>query len=304
MKQFNDDELTDLVPAKPPQAQTAPQQQAAPPQAQPAPAPPQQQQARPAPVLDDDIPTGPPPQHGARAAAAAKEPPGEGVEWGDSGVMTGEGRLERIRPEKGSNKVVRLALLPFLGNPRGLRSHYVLTKEGKRQYVCLGTVQGRAFILGPCCKQLDEEGRYHLVNLAVQYTNSDTVLDPKSGNYSKGYAGPIEFKVGYVDLSRTNFRQISNLVEEGNSIYDYDLAMVLSGNKYDFFVKSRTPRWKSTPELAAAVEAAAQAFVQDGGRKLFGRLGKRASLLEWKALLSNVAAGAAEASLDTMDDIG
>jgi len=319
MKQFNDDELIDLVPAKPAAAQAPPAASQntqpapapqAPPPAPPPPAPPPQPAAQARPVVepdDIDIPHQRQPQ-GGRAASKEEDFSGEEIEWGDSEVMKRGDGLERIRPEKKSDKVIRLALLPFLGKPHGCRTHFVATREGKRQYVCIGRTEGvpprTVFIPGLCCKHLDEEGRYHLINLALQYTNSDpNVLDPRSGNYAKGYNGPIEFKVGFVDLSRPNFRSVTNLIEEGASIYDYDLVMVLNGNKYEFHIKSRTPRWKSTPELAKAVEEACQPFVQDGGRKLYRRLGKRTSLLEWKALLSGLAAGAAEANLDAVDDL-
>ena len=309
MKQF-DDELIDLVPAKPQAApsatvaatvQPAPQQQAA---AQAAPAP--QPQAAPASrmeVDDIDIPHQQhQPQQGGSKAAASKEEAadfaGEEVDWGDAEIMKRGDGLDRIRPEKKSDKVIRLALLPFLGRPHGCRTHFVATREGKRQYVCMGRNEGTppriAFIPGLCCKHLDEEGRYHCISLALQYTNSDPdVLDPRSGNYAKGYSGPIEFKIGFLDLSRPNFRSVTNLIEEGASIYDYDLVMVLNGNKYEFHIKARTPRWRTSPELAKAVEEACHPFVQDGGRKLYRRLGKRLSILEWKALLSGLAAGAA-----------
>jgi hypothetical protein len=258
---------------------------------------------------DIDIPHQHQQQGGSKAASKEEDFTGEEIEWGDSEVMKRGDGLERIRPEKKSDKVIRLALLPFLGKqPHGCRTHFVATKDGKRQYVCLGKNEGVpprvVFMPGICCKHLDEEGRYHVINLALQYTNSDpNVLDPRSGNYAKGYNGPIEFKIGFVDLSRPNFRSVTNLIEEGASIYDYDLVMVLNGNKYEFHIKSRTPRWKTTPELMKEVEDACQPYVQDGGRKLYRRLGKRISLLEWKALLSGLAAGAQEANLDAVDDL-
>jgi len=344
MKQtFNDDELIDLVPAKPMQeaattvttpaptvqsTQPAPAPAQAPPPpppppAQPAQAPqPQPAAAPPANRIEPDDIDIPHQQHqqqgGSSKAAASKDEDfiGEEVEWGDSEVMKRGDGLERIRPEKKSDKVIRLALLSFLGKPHGCRTHFVATREGKRQYVCIGKTEGvpprTVFMPGICCKQLDEEGRYHLINLALQYTNTNTfpdgtpVLDQRNGNYGskqRPYDGPIEFKIGFVDLSRPNFRSITNLIEEGGSIYDYDLVMVLNVNKYEFHIKSRTPRWRSTPELIKAVEEACQPFIQDGGRKLYRRLGKRMSPLEWKALLSGLATGAAEANLDAVDDL-
>ena len=210
-------------------------------------------------------------------------------------MKKGDG-LDRIRPEN-ANKVVRFSLLDFL-KPRGGRSHFVTTKEGKSKRLCL-SLQGETVY---CCQKLDEEGQYHVVNLALEYTNAN----PKNGKYEKDANGklpPIEWRIGYVDLSRPNFRSVSGLAEEGDSIYDYDLVMALNARKYEFNVKSRKARWKSNPELVKEVEAAVQRFIQDGGKKLASKLGKKTSLIEWKALLAGAQAGAAEANLDDVEDL-
>jgi hypothetical protein len=118
-----------------------------------------------------------------------------------------------------------------------------------------------------------------------------------------GKAPVPEVKVGFVDLSRSNYRTISNLPEENESIYDYDLVMSKNGNKYDFTVKSRTARWKLYPEVVAQVTEVVKRVLADGGKKFFGKLGKKTSLLEWKALLAGQAGGAAEATLDEVEDL-
>jgi hypothetical protein len=330
MKSFNvDDELADIGPKAPTaqpaqpaaQATVAPQPTTAPAPTQqpgppPPPPPPQQNTAtaQAAPQAQsttaasalaqediDDLPTG-----GQQAASSNSKPAsgddlvGEEVTWEDQELMkTGDG-LQRIRPEKKSDKVVRFALLPFLP-PRSARNHYVNTKEGKRCHVCLGTKENPT---GWCCKQLDEEGRSHIVCLAIEYTNAN----PRTGNYDKnadtGKYPAIEYRVGFLDLSRSQYKQIVDLKEEDKSLYDVDLVMAMDGNRYKFAVKSsKAARWKLIPELAKEVEAKCQPFVQDGGRKLAKRLGKKTTLLEWKALLAGVAAGAAEASLSNMDDL-
>ena len=97
-------------------------------------------------------------------------------------------------------------------------------------------------------------------------------------------------------LSPSNYRLISELAEEGTSIYDYDLAMTMNASRYEFKVKSRKARWKLDPAVAKAVEEAAQPFVRDGGVKLGKRLGKKITLLEWKSLLAG--APAKEVTLD------
>ncbi len=315
MKQFSvDDELADIAPQTPKQpaapapvtaapAPPPPVQQAAP---APPPPPPPQPQTQPAaqsfaqPDIDDDIPAGGQKQAAASGKSAQDDLVGEEVSWEDEELMkTGDG-LQRIRPEKKSDKVVRFALLPFLP-PRAARNHYVLTKEGKRCHVCLGTKENP---VGYCCKQLDEEGRTHIVVLAVEYTNAN----PRTGNYEKnattGQYPPIEYRIGFLDLSRSQYKQIVDLKEEDKSLYDMDMVMAMDGNRYKFAVKSsKAARWKLVPELVKEVEAKCQPFIQDGGRKLAKRLGKKTSLLEWKALLAGVAAGAAEASLQNMDDL-
>jgi hypothetical protein len=142
------------------------------------------------------------------------------------------------------------------------------------------------------------------VCLALEYTNAN----PTSGNYDKnpatGQYPPIEYHIGFLDLSTAQYKQIKDLKEEDKSIYDVDLVMARDGNRYKFAVKSsKAARWKLIPGLAKDVEAKCQPFLQDGGRKLTRRLGKKTSLLEWKALLAGAAAGAQEANLSNMDDL-
>jgi hypothetical protein len=317
MKQFSvDDELADIAPKTQPVQQViqptpAPVQTvvaavAPPPPPSPPPPPPQPQAATPAaqsfaqPDIGDDDPTPGQRQGTVGKPSLVDDLVGEEVSWEDPDLMkTGDG-LQRIRPEKKSDKVVRFALLPFLP-PRAARNHYVLTKDGKRCHICLGTKDNP---VGYCCKQLDEEGRTHIVCLAIEYTNAN----PRTGNYDKdpatGRYPNIEYCIGFLDLSRSQYKQIVDLKEEDKSLYDLDLVMAMDGNRYKFAVKSsKAARWKLIPELVKEVESKCQPFVQDGGRKLAKRLGKKTSLLEWKALLAGVAAGAAEASLQNMDDL-
>jgi hypothetical protein len=157
-----------------------------------------------------------------------------------------------------------------------------------------------------CCEQLEEDGKPHAIALTLQYTNAD----PKSGNYSKDASGnvpPVEYKIGYLDLSPSQFKAISDapkMLEEGVDLspYSYDYVMAVDGNKYSFGIKSRKPRWTLDPKLAAEVEEACQKYVQDGGRSLSKHLGKKTSLLEWKQLLAGAAAGSAEQNLDDIEN--
>jgi hypothetical protein len=152
---------------------------------------------------------------------------------------------------------------------------------------------------GYCCQKIGEDGQLHVVALAVLYLNAD----PTTGGYEKG--APIEWEVGYVDLSRANYRSVSNLAPEEATPYDIDMVMAKKDNGigYEFTLKSPKARWTVNPALKAEVEAAAQKFVKDGGKKLIGKLGKVATLLEWKALLAGIPTTAEDAALNDIDDL-
>lgn len=317
MKQFVDDELTDLVPPTTVQAAPLPTAPQAPPPpvATAAPAPiftaPTQPATFTAPaakvssIEDLDLPgpatataTAPAPTF---AATPGTELVGRTIDFDNAEPLkTGDG-LNRIRPAKGSGKPSRFSLVgpPPYGPgipPRAARSHYVPTKDGKRNCICLADGTND---VGFCCTKLQEEGRTHIIHLALEYTN----CNPTNGNYPKGYTGPIEWRLGFVDLSPSQFNTLKDKPQEGKSVYDYDYVMVMNGNRYDFNIKSPVARWKLDPEVVKAVTEAVQPFVRDGGVKLAKRLGTKKSILEWKALLSGVAVGAAEASLDDVESI-
>lgn len=226
----------------------------------------------------------------------------ESVEFGDQKLISRSDGLNRIRPDK--DKVARFALLPFLkgkdGKPLALvgKSHFVDTKDKKGTFRCASTKDDETTPY--CCQKLDQEGMVHVVALALHYTNADA----KTGTYEKGT--PIEWEVGYVDLSRSNFRSVSGLAPEDSSVYDIDIVMSkkTSGIGYEFVAKATKAKWKQNPDLAEEVEAAAQKFVKDGGKKLNSKLGRKLTLVEWRALLSGLQASSGkEASLADIDDL-
>ena len=243
--------------------------------------------------LDDD--DTPPVVKSNSKASADDDDENLDIEFGDQRFMTKGDGLNRIRPDK--DKVVRFALLPFL-SPKSAKSHFVDSKDKKGTYRC-APVKSEDEI-PYCCQKLDDEGAQHVVALALHYTNAD----PKTGTYEKGT--PIDWEIGYVDLSRSNYRSVSGLAPEDSSVYDIDIVMSkkTSGIGYDFVAKSLKAKWKLNPELAAEVEAVAQKFVKDGGKKLISKLGRKLSVIEWRALLSGVqAASGKEASLADIDDL-
>ena len=215
------------------------------------------------------------------------------VDFGDQKLMSKGDGLNRIRADK--QKVVRFALLPFI-KPKAGKSHFVETKDKKGTFRCVAVKSEDETPY--CCLKLEQEGMQHVVALAVHYINADA----KTGIYEKGQ--PIEWEVGYVDLSRSNYRAVSNLAPEDSDVYSIDIVMSKkdSGIGYEFVLRSAKAKWKQNPELAAEVEAAAQKFIKDGGKKLIGKLGRNLTIAEWKILLSGLqAASGKEASLEDIE---
>ena len=228
-------------------------------------------------------------------AAADDDDENLDVEFGDQKLMAKGDGLNRIRPDK--DKVVRFALLPFL-TPKAAKSHFVDTKDKKGTFRCAPTKTEDE--IPYCCQKLEQDGMAHVVALALHYVNADA----KTGVYEKGT--PIEWEIGYVDLSRSNFRSVSGLAPEDSSVYDIDIVMSkkTSGIGYEFVARSLKAKWKQNPELADEVEAAAQKFVKDGGKKLIHKLGRKLTVIEWRALLAGQqAASGKEASLEDIDDM-
>jgi hypothetical protein len=237
-------------------------------------------------VVDDDDEEVPKP----KAKKAASDEEDLDVAWGDEKVMAKTDGLDRIRPEK--KHVCRIAILPFI-TPKKSTVHYI---KGKGTYRCLSSEEQEI-----CCEKLGEN-ELRIVALALLYTNAD----PKTGQKPKDKAGnllPIEYEVGYVQLSRTNFRSISTLPEEEQTVYDIDIVMSLrdSGTGFEFKKIASTALYKKNPQLVAEIEEACKPFLD--GKKLKNKLGKKVSNIEFKALLASVATTAEEANLDDVNDL-
>jgi len=238
---------------------------------------------------------------GTTAAAAGDEDDLD-VEFGDEKLATRPNMLNRCRPaEKG--KAVRFALLPFI-KPKSAKNHFVELPGKKLTVRCL--TPNNSPDAGYCCAKLGEDGELHVAALVIRYTNADT----KTGGYEKGAV--IEWEIQYVDLTRSNYRAVSHLIDEliednpSISVYDIDIVMKHDPDRafgYQFQRIAQKSRWKQNPALMKEVEEASQKFIKDDGKILKGRLGKKMNLQEWKALLSGVAAGAEEAKLDDVEDL-
>ena len=328
MNQFNEDELADVKPvvsdavakaraaaaaaakalADAEAAVSAPVAQATPaaqPQAAAATAPAKTKQ-----VAEDELDEPTPKAAAAHAAkgtkgaapAAAGDEDDLDVEFGDDKLATRPNMLNRCRPsEKG--KAVRFALLPFI-KPKSAKNHFVELPGKKLTARCLTPANSPD--AGYCCAKLGEDGELHVAALVIRYTNADT----KTGGYDKGAV--IEWEVQYVDLTRSNYRAVSHLIDEmvednpNVSVYDIDIVMKHDPDRafgYQFQRISQKARWKQNPQLVEEVKQAADKFTKEDGKILKGRLGKKLTLQEWKALLSGVAAGAEEARLDDVEDL-
>ena len=175
------------------------------------------------------------------------------------------------------------------------RNHFVQTVNGKSCRLCLSENGTPAW----CCNKLGEDGRLRIISLALLYENAD-----KRGGYPKNI--PIEWRVGFVELSSSHFKVIRGLVPEGaegvapGRVTDIDCGMVLDKNRYAFKLISLKARWKQIPELAKEVKAAVAKALSDGGRRLEKRLGRKTSPIEWKQLLAERTAE--PATVDNLED--
>ncbi len=254
----------------------------------PAPAPTQPTVTASAANVDDveDAPTG-------KAAHAAKQNTDDfSVEFGDEKLMSKSDGLDILRPEKG--RTVRFALLTDYLSAKRAFVHYI---EKKGTYHCLDPEKNGQ----PCCTKL-QNSQPQIVALVLHYANAN----PKTGRYEKDAAGhlpPIQWEIKFVRLSRSAFRRVSALVEEDGKPTDIDITMCHrdSGIGYEYN-KISVARWKKNPALVAEVEAAVKQFTADGGKKLLTKLGKKISLLEFKAVLAGTTQSD-EADLSAVDDI-
>jgi len=257
--------------------------------AAPAPAPQAPTVSASAANVDDveDVPTGH--HHAAKQSSNSDD---FSVEFGDEKLMSKSDGLDILRPEKG--KTVRFALLTEYMPAKRAFVHYI---DKKGTYHCLDYEKNSQV----CCTK-QQNSQPQIVALVLHYANAN----PKSGRYEKDAKGalpPIEWEIKFVRLSRSGFRRVSALVEEDGKPTDIDITICHkdSGIGYEYN-KISVARWKKNPQLVAEIEAAVKQFTADGGKKLLTKLGKKISLLEWKALLAGTTQSD-EADLSAVDDI-
>lgn len=273
MQTFDDDELNDVKPM------TA--QGTAASAAQPTQSKPQPQTAAAAEEFEDE---------GAPKSAAKAEDDSDihDTDFDDEKVLARPGVLPRIRPGKDGNpKAVRMAFIKTV-KMKSAKVHFVETGTGKEKKKmsarCLIPIGDES--RGYCCNKLDKDSDIHIAALVLVYRNAD----PNDGKYRKNADGsipPIEWELGYADLSGFNMKQIKKLPDEDSTPYDIDIIMTAAEGRafgYEFNRASAKARWLQNPELIKEVEAACDRFRD--GKTLVSKLGKKLNLIEWKALLS------------------
>lgn len=191
------------------------------------------------------------------------------VEFGDETIISMDDGLRIIRSEPPTN--VRFAFLDFV-KPKACECHYL-----PKQKVTIRCLGGQGELAdGICCHRLGDP-TFRMVALAIHYLNADEV-----GRLPKGLEPQLD--IGYVRLSRRNYRDVSRLAPEGATIYAIDIVMSMrsGGNGYEFKAACCPPRYK-TMGMEAEVEALAKPFTD--GEKLVSKLPRKMTELETKALL-------------------
>jgi hypothetical protein len=229
-------------------------------------------------------------------AAVTAKPVVESNDIENLDVNVGDSRLWALRlgrPEKG--KYMRFAFLPVqvAGDWKSAKSHYI---AGRGIYRCLSQDVGRAY----CCTVTGQVGRLHVVAPVIRYVDAD----PHTGKLEQNK--PIAWELRYVDMTEYSQRWILGFTDEEQSVYDFDFVMWHEdgGLGYEFDRISPQARWTLDPQVKAGVEEAAKRmFLRDGGEQLASRLGKVATLQEWKTLPVSAADGAETAVFaDFVDD--
>jgi hypothetical protein len=232
---------------------------------------------------------------------ASSDDDDDDADWGDEKIKSYSDGLDRLRPDKGSS--VRFAILAKTDFPSAklMKKAYTHFIDKKGTYQCLKTEDTP----GECCRKLGEDSYLTLAALVLCYTNAN-----KQGRYlpieGTKSLPPIEWKIMYVQLGKTNYADIDGLPEEGSKVADIDIIMTHKNPNgkggYKFTVGASQARWKKNPALVKEVTAAVAKFAD--GRKLAGKLGKKVNAAEMKLLLASLAAPAVdEANMDDIEGI-
>jgi hypothetical protein len=250
--------------------------------------------------------------------AAVAEDDDDAVEFGDEDLMKDD-QLPKLIPAKGDWIRVNL-LTDLLGMVRGW-SHFI---PNKGSYRCLserdkktGRIIGQEAI---CCTKAeaikDEKirkgaiAKLIIAALAVQYTNASKT----DGAYKKTASGTIpaiEFRIGWLKLSRYAYREVTLMIngEESEKVTDFDVLVGPDpkggiGFAYKRLMSKFGSRLRMEQEAATFARVKEEAAIYLDGKDLKAKLGKKVSAVEMAALWAGqAAASASEASVDNADEI-
>jgi len=236
-----------------------------------------------------------------KTAAPATASDNLDVDFGDEKITSFSDGLDKVNPEKG--KSIRCALATDILKSKAAYTHYIEHGEKKGNYRCLRSLNTPPTGNEICCSKLGDNYVYVVVPVVV-YTNAD----------AKGALpeGPIEWKIGFIRIGRSLYRTIGELpaaitAEEDNKTQlkpeDLDLKLTrLTNGKWDVKALSKKARWRKNPQFVSEVKAAFAPFLD--GRKLESKLGRRLTVLEYKALIASLAGGRAEdTDMSNIDDL-
>jgi hypothetical protein len=219
---------------------------------------------------------------------------GTEISFGDDASLPKQNTLERMRPEK-KGEILRFSILEAI-KPKMANTHYI---DKKGTYRCMTPPGAKepAF----CCEKLGDSST-RIIALVLQYTSAN----PKDGSFKDkaGNAIPVEYEIKYLQLSPKNFRQITTCYDEDGNPYDIDLRIMKedkAGNGpkgYEFSRIRAKATWKSIPEMVEEVNEAIKPYLD--GKKMAQKLGKVASLTDFKAAIAAAQLGAEDADIDDL----
>jgi hypothetical protein len=224
--------------------------------------------------------------------------------------MTVTDGLDQIKPGDKTTKI-RAAVLTQIVKPKMAWGHFIKKADGKKVFVRCHSVRDNKHVItkkAACCAKLndddDQKAQLNFAAPAIKYGNTDA-----AGAFladEGGKALPIKWSLGWLKLSRAGYKQISELILEGESAHDFDFTMAYRDNGVGFEFKRKSkglPRYMANPDLAKEVIAEATEKLSDG-KLLTKKLGKVISEVDMKALLSGAAATSTKnTQVDNTDDL-
>jgi hypothetical protein len=202
------------------------------------------------------------PQNGNGHAPVDTPAANDGLAWGDSSVVTGDGL---VRAKATAERSLRFALVPKVA-PVGALSHFVNSGQKKGFFRCAGETC-------PLC--LREDPKWQGVALVVVYENAD--------NAGKIGTKTPELSIAYITMTASHFRVISDACE-GASPESVDWLLSFDRRRYSFRPCSTVPRY-----VSAGMQEQVAALARPLIGKLAGKAGRIATALELSAMTTNSA---------------